>query len=198
MVRDPSARGAWTTVDAARETSSAASGSGLKETFDALDTEGGAGKPTWIHAGAQRAEAGIQDPELGWVGVRADLGSGGVHASLVPGSADAAQALGGHLAELNSYLTDHHTPVETLTLAAPETGWSGLGGGAGEGMGQGQPDQSGRNEGGSGEMGAQSSLSANQTSAPGTADRASPQALEEMNGNTSTVPWGGSHISVLA
>ena len=196
MVRDPAGiRGASsTTGDAAKEASSTASGSSLKETFDALDTEGGSSRSTWTHAGTQRAEAGIQDPELGWVGVRADLGSGGVHASLVPGSADAAQALGSHLAGLNSYLTDHHTPVETLTLAAPETGWSGSGADAG----QGQADQSGRNADRSGEAAAASSLSVNQTSAEIASQGASSQVLEEMAGNTSAFRWGGTHISVLA
>jgi hypothetical protein len=197
MVRDPSARGAVnTTGDAAKDNSSAASG--LKETFAALDAEGATGKPTWVHAGAQRAEAGIQDPELGWVGVRADMGSGGVHASLVPGSADAAQALGGHLAGLNSYLSDHHTPVETLTLAAPESGWSGPGAGAGQSMGQGQADQQGQNAGGSAETGATSSLSSSPTSLTVAVSLTSPQDFEEMNGNTSTVQVEGTHISVLA
>ncbi len=93
---------------------------GAQETFAALDSASGLKATTWVHAGAQRAEAGFQDPALGWVSVRADAGSGGIHASLVPSSADAAQALGGHLAGLSAHLVEHHTPVETLTLAAPE------------------------------------------------------------------------------
>lgn len=197
MVRDPSARGDLNTVDdAARGSSGAASG--LKETFAALDAEGATGKSTWIHAGAQRAEAGIQDPELGWVGVRADMGSGGIHASLVPGSADAAQTLGGHLAGLNSYLSDHHTPVETLTLAAPESSWSGPGAGAGQSMGQGQADPQGQNAAGSAEAGATSSLSSSPTSLTAADSRTSFQGFEEMKGNTSTVQAEGTHISVLA
>lgn len=192
-VRDPSVRGALNATDhAAEETNS--TGSGLKETFAALDAEGAAGKPTWIHAGAQRAEAGIEDPELGWVSVRADMGSGGVHASLVPGSADAAQALGGHLAGLNSYLSDHHTPVETLTLAAPESGWSGPGAGAG----QGQADPSGQNARGNGETSAPANPPWSASSLTAESSWTSPQGSEEMNGNSSTVPWGGTHISVLA
>jgi hypothetical protein len=126
------------------------------------------------------------------------MGSGGVHASLVPGSADAAQALGGHLAGLNSYLSDHHTPVETLTLAAPESGWSGPGAGAGQSMGQGQADQQGQNAGGSAETGATSSLSSSPTSLTVAVSLTSPQDFEEMNGNTSTVQVEGTHISVLA
>ena len=102
-----------------------AAGMASGETFAALDAETAPGTPTWIHAGLQRAEAGFQDPALGWVGVRADLSAGGVHASLVPGSTDAAQTLGRHLAGLNSYLAEQHAPIETVTLAAPESKWAG-------------------------------------------------------------------------
>jgi len=192
-VRDPSAQGVSSATDhSAGESNSGATG--LKETFAAIDAESTASKPAWIHTGAQRAEAGIQDPELGWVSVRADMGSGGVHASLVPGSADAAQALGGHLAGLNSFLSDHHTPVETLTLAAPESGWSGPGASAG----QGQADTSGQNAGGNGETSASANTSSSATSLTAGASRTSSQGFEEMNGSASTVPWGGTHISVLA
>jgi hypothetical protein len=90
------------------------------ETFAAIDAGIRPGTQNWIHVGTQRAEAGFQDPALGWVGVRADASGGQVHATLVPGSADAAQALGGHMSGLNAYLAEMHTPVETLTLAMPE------------------------------------------------------------------------------
>ncbi len=115
-------------------TVSAAASSEPRETFAALDAGDAAAKPTWIHAGMQRAEAGFEDPALGWVGVRADSSGGGVHAQLVPGSADAAQALSGHMAGLNAYLAEHHTPVETLTMAAPESGWAGQDSGTGGGQ----------------------------------------------------------------
>jgi hypothetical protein len=97
-----------------------------RDTFAALDSD--ASSPsTWTHAGTHRAEAGFQDPAIGWVGVRADLNGGGIHASLVPGSTVAAEALGGHLAGLNSYLTEHHSPVANVTLAHPEDQGGGLG-----------------------------------------------------------------------
>lgn len=115
--------------------SDARSGPTPGETFAALDADSGAVQPTWVHAGAQQAEAGYQDPTLGWVSVRADMSGGGVHAELVAGSADAAQALSGHMEGLNAYLADHHTPVETLTLSSPVSGWSGMGGQAGSGQG---------------------------------------------------------------
>jgi len=104
-----------------------------REAFAALDAAGTAGNPPWFHAGAQRAEAGFQDPTLGWVSVRADMSRGGVHAELVPGSTDAAQALSGHLAGLNAYLSEHHTAVESVTVTSPESGWSGFGSGQGTG-----------------------------------------------------------------
>jgi hypothetical protein len=75
--------------------------------------------PQWVHAGMRRAEAGFEDPALGWIGVRAQLDASGVHAALVPGSAAAAQSLGSHLAGLNTYLVEHHAPVDSLTLEAP-------------------------------------------------------------------------------
>ncbi len=94
-------------------------GSSAREPFAALDAGPGQGTSGWIHAGAHSAEAGFDDPALGWVGVRADLTPGGVQAAVVPGSAEAAQSLGSHMAGLHTYLNEQRTPVETLTLAAP-------------------------------------------------------------------------------
>jgi hypothetical protein len=91
----------------------------IHETFAALDSQPAPGAITWTHAGARQAEAGFEDPALGWVGVRADTSGGGVHATLLPGSAEAAQALGQHLEGLSAYMTQQHTPVESLGMAAP-------------------------------------------------------------------------------
>ncbi len=113
------------------------------ETFAALDSIGNKGAPTWTHVSAHQAEAGFQDPSLGWIAVRALADAKGIHAALVPGSADAAQSLGTHLAGLHAYLTEHHTPVATLTLAAQERQWAGqgMGQGAGQNTRQGEPQQ---------------------------------------------------------
>jgi hypothetical protein len=46
----------------------------------------------------------------------------------VAGSADAAQALSGHMAGLNTFLAEHHTPVETLTLTSMQGGGTRLSG----------------------------------------------------------------------
>ena len=91
---------------------------GSQETFAALDGDAARGA-SWLHAGAHSAEAGFEDPALGWVSVRADMAAGSVHAAVVPGTAEAAQALSTHMAGLNTYLNEQRTPVHTLTLAAP-------------------------------------------------------------------------------
>jgi hypothetical protein len=105
------------------QNSSPSTGSGAgpsaREPFAALDAGAGQGTSGWIHAGTHSAEAGFEDPALGWVGIRADLAAGSVHAAIVPESAEAAQALGSHMAGLHTYLNEQRATVETLTLAAP-------------------------------------------------------------------------------
>ena len=100
--------------------------SGSRDTFAALDGATSGPETTWIHAGAHHAEAGFLDPSLGWVSVRADGTAAGVHAALVPGSADAAAALGNHLAGLNAFMSERHGGAATVSLASPETGNSHL------------------------------------------------------------------------
>lgn len=95
-----------------------AAATGTHETFAALDAEPAAGTPSWIHTGTRQAEAGFEDPALGWVGVRADLSGGVVHAAIVPGSTEAAQALDSHMAALNAHLAAERIPVESLSMAA--------------------------------------------------------------------------------
>jgi hypothetical protein len=51
--------------------------------------------------------------------VRADLGASGIHATLVPNSTDAAQALSGHLAGLSAHLVEQQASVATLSMASP-------------------------------------------------------------------------------
>jgi hypothetical protein len=180
---------------AAGASSIAATGPDSREAFATLDTAGAPVATTWIHAGTQRAEAGYQDSALGWVGVRADLSRGGVHAQLVPGSADAAQALGRHLAGLNAYLAEHHTQVETLTLAAPESGSSGLSGqGAGEGTQHGAGQQSAQGTDASTPSG-QYSESVIQLPA---ASAESPAFFVDMDGSAQSATLDGFHISVMA
>lgn len=114
------------------------------ETFAALDAGSGIGAPGWIHAGGRSAEAGFEDPALGWVGVRADLNGGGLHASLLPGSAEAAQVLSAHLPGLSAHLLEEHAPVSTVKVETPAG--NGLAASVGQGPqqdAQGQESQSG-------------------------------------------------------
>ena len=95
------------------------------DAFAALDAQSHPGMPVWIHAGPQRAAAGFEDPALGWVEVRAENAGGGIHAVIVPDSAQSAQVLGAHMQGLNLHLADRHLAIETLRL---ESGASGQGG----------------------------------------------------------------------
>ncbi|MDR3751731.1 MAG: hypothetical protein P4K94_09630 [Terracidiphilus sp.] len=173
-------------------TTNAAAASTTHETFAALDAGTTTGTTTWIHAGAQRAEAGYQDPSLGWVGVRAELGGGGVHAALVPGSADAAQTLGGHLAGLNNYLDEQHTPVATLTVDAS------AGRGSDSGFGQGTQQQAGQNNG----QGANSESQTNTLSSPPSMAAVASSEISTDTGRAEasdrTSGLGGRYVSVMA
>jgi hypothetical protein len=170
--------------------------------FAALDDVGSSVAPTWLHAGAARAEAGFEDPALGWVGVRAELGTSGVHASLVPGSTDAAQALGSHLAGLNAYLAAHHAEIPAVTMSAPESRSAdqGLGhGGAGTAQ-QGFREQT--QQGSGSERGSSPQAGAREPAAIGSMAAASPAAATvgaiEMQGAFWMESGAGSHIYVVA
>ncbi len=110
------------------------------DAFKSLDMEGEhPSNPSvrWVHAGAQQAEAGFEDPALGWVSVRANGGGAGVHPALIPSSVEAAQVLAGHLAGLNSFLANRAQGVGDVTIASPESGAPGMGTQTGSGHGSG-------------------------------------------------------------
>jgi hypothetical protein len=109
--------------------------------FSALDVAHATPPLTWIHAGGHHAEAGYLDPALGWIGIRADAAGNGIHAALVPASAEAAQVLGSHVAGLNAYLTEHHREPATVTMGAPQDGREGLGNGSRDGSSARQQDR---------------------------------------------------------
>ncbi|HEY1160889.1 MAG TPA: hypothetical protein VGE83_09680 [Terracidiphilus sp.] len=198
LVRDPaSARGSMNTADGITGGSAGAAAEGVvREAFAALDAEAAPGTPTWMHAGSRQAEAGFEDPALGWIGVRAEMNVGGIHAALVPGSPDAAQALGGHLAGLNTYLTEQHSPVETLTLAAPE------GRGAEPGADQGLSQEMHQGSGQDPQQGAYSETQSNsRQSARAIAAAPVAEVSAQAGGQTTTAEFrgpGGGHISVIA
>ena len=164
----------------------------MNDPFSALDSGSASKATTWTLAGAQRAEAGFQDPALGWVSVRADAGSGGIHASLVPSSADAAQALGGHLAGLSAHLVERQTPVETLTLAAPEG--QGLNAGMDRNGNQNMQQQSGQGAQAGQELGVEAEF----TGAVPTIQPAASVRSGGMDGVLSATRPEGGHISVMA
>jgi hypothetical protein len=123
LVRDPSGQtgiNAERTGGAAQSTQTSSAVPTTRDTFAALDADPGQPATTWTHTAPRQVEAGYQDPALGWVSVRADLTAGGLHASVVPNSSEAAQALGNHISALNSYLAEHHGGSITATLSAPE------------------------------------------------------------------------------
>jgi len=167
-------------------------GSAARETFAALDSGTIVGTPSWVHGGRQQAEAGFQDPTLGWVGVRADLSHDGVHAALVPGSAEAAQVLSGHLGGLSNYLAEQHAPVATLGLA--DFGSSG----AGAGQGQSMQQSAGENAEQSGAPGVKSSERSDEG---GIRDVSGPAAASGSAGEAAAAyarEGRGTYISVVA
>jgi hypothetical protein len=157
---------------------SAKSATGVSDPFAALDSEASRSATATGRTSSRQAEAGFQDPDLGWVGVRANSSGEGIHASLVPTSAEAGQSLGGHLAGLNTYLDEHHTPVESLTVATPESQSNGMG------TNQGTGEQSGQQNAQSGGSSSPDLSSEDSNSATDSAVDAALQA--------------GSHISVMA
>ena len=162
------------------------------ETFAALDAGAGPGTPRWSHATPVHAEAGFQDPALGWVGVRADSTGSGIHAAVVPGSADAALALAGHMAGLGAHLAAQHLPVHSVSVAAPDT--SGAGWGAGEGGDQGAHGDGGNRE----QSGAAAVQEGMQRTPPLIAAAPdSPQSVPANSGGGLPIR-GGEYISVLA
>ncbi|UWZ83136.1 hypothetical protein [Occallatibacter riparius] len=98
------------------------SASTARDPFAALDRRTAAPAPTWSQAGTHHAEAGYLDPSLGWIGVRAEGSGFALHATIVPGSGEAAQALGGHVASLNSFVAEHHGRSSTVAIASPDQG----------------------------------------------------------------------------
>ena len=194
LVRDPEAmRGTTGTSPGSAELSSGSTtGSTAREAFAALDADTNSSSPNWIHAGTRRAEAGYQDPALGWIGVRADVSGGGVHATLLPSSSEAAQMLGGHMAGLDAYLAAEHTSVRSLTLTTPE--------GREPGLASGQDLRQGMNQG-SGQSGysePQPSSRASMAAIATSVSRDTPVQSDRLDHTTEIPRRGGTHISVVA
>jgi len=182
-------------VNASAIITTAPTGSSAKDVFATLDSGTAVGAPTLIHGGSQRAEAGFQDPTLGWVGVRADLTGNVIHAALVPGSPEAAQVLSAHMTGLSAHLAEEHAQVSTLTMAEPGQNGFASGTDAPGSDGGGQQNTS-QNDG-------QSSAAARQTD-----EQPEQRGILPMNSNTAApggpagLPpldeWRGSRVSVMA
>jgi hypothetical protein len=71
----------------------------------------------WLHTGAHRAEAGFEDPSVGWISVRAERDSNGVRAVLVAGSSNAEEVLNAHLGGLNAHLVSNHVALPPVTMS---------------------------------------------------------------------------------
>ncbi len=196
FARDPSGwpQRAGATLSREAPASAGTSVATEQETFAALDTDTNGGAPAWIHTAPHQAEAGFQDPALGWVGVRADVTGGAIHAAVVPGSADAAQALSGHMAGLSAHLAVQHPAVHSVTVAAPEANGAHQGAGQGAQQGyQGSRESGGQTAGRPGEPQndpVRGGLAAGSTESATLAARA-------PAGATIGLP-GGEYISVLA
>jgi hypothetical protein len=88
-----------------------------QSTFAALDTPTPSPSTLFTHAGLRHAEAGYLDPSLGWVGVRAEVSSGALHAAVLPASPQAADILGAHLPALHTYVSQQHGIESTIDMS---------------------------------------------------------------------------------
>ena len=174
--------------------------SAAREAFTEIDNGAGPDVRNWTHIGSHRAEAGIEDPALGWIGVRADGSAGQVHATLMPGSADAAQALGGHMAGLSAYLTNIHTPVQSLRIVVPEGQEPASNTSSDQGQGTSQRSDQGASQNPGQDNPSDSSSNFN----PTTSERPAAVRIEAQvfagttNQLASSTEFSGAHISVMA
>jgi hypothetical protein len=193
--------------------------SNTTKTFAALDAGTGAGTPAWVSTGSKQVEAGYKDPELGWVGVQAKSSGGGVHATIVPGSTNAAEALSGHLAGLNTFLAENRSQVDTVTVAALDGRSTGLGAdhgtsqqmsqGQGHGTSQGAGQEIAQNLGaGTGQASDQGTPNQQYFAPQSIATAITPSNSSQIDGsgatggstaaNTDAADANGAHISVMA
>ena len=198
LVRDPAVPHGTSQTNTGASTGSTPSV--VREAFAEIDNSVRPDAASWTHVGAHRAEAGIQDPGLGWIGVRADRSAGQIQATLVPGSSDAAQILGSHLAGLSAYLTNAHTHVTSLSIAQPEGQDAATRMGSGQGQGTGQSSDQGMSQNSGNNHSSDSSHNFNPTaSATPVAVRTGPQVTtDRLSQPSGLAEFSGGHISVMA
>jgi hypothetical protein len=110
----------------------------------------------------------------------------------VPNSAEAAQALNGHLAGLSTHLVDQQASVVSLSMASP--GDSGIENGTGQHMQQGAQES----PQGSASEESQTSSQRNTPPASTTSDLAVPAQNGILNTSTYAGNLRGTRISVMA
>ncbi len=160
----------------------------IHQTFATLDDIDNRTALNWVHAGTRHAEAGFEDPTLGWIGVRADQSGGGVHATLVPTTAEGAQALGSQMDGLNAHLTESHTALASLSLGSTESREGGAG--SDQGFNQGAGQNQAQSNSHDANVSSTESIGANRN--PASAAVSVPQALQ------SSLNHEAKHISVIA
>ena len=118
------------------------------EPFQALDAAGNrGGQFSWTRAGAHEAEAGFNDPVLGWVSVRAEPRGGGVQAAVLAASPESAWTLRGEMSGVQAHLAERQISVQSVSVGTDGGTGMAWNGSSGEGshsrdQGQAAPTQS--------------------------------------------------------
>jgi hypothetical protein len=199
-VQDSSARGVpgqapGEELSDLRQRATQSSSERLAQSNEALDLPLKHPGQQWAHARAHFAEAGFQDPSLGWISVRATRDPAGLHALVVSPSPEAERTLSAHLSGLNAYLANNQIGVSAVGLSScKDADHSSTLGGDGQ-----QPNA--REEGRERE----------EKHRPGTVERidstaASPRMRSTDSSNRYEFPWvrsgasgqGSNHISLVA
>jgi hypothetical protein len=94
-------------------------GEGIRQ----IDT--GQAPPQILRTGPRSVEVGINDPVHGWVEVRAQGGSGQVHASLSASSSQVESALSAQLPGIAGYLAEREIGVHSLAVGREGSGEAG-------------------------------------------------------------------------
>jgi len=101
-----------------RQRAMQSSSESLAQSNEALDLPLKHSGQQWAHARAPFAEAGFQDPSLGWISVRATRDPAGLHAIVVSPSPEAERTLSAHLSGLNAYLAGNQIEVSAVSLSS--------------------------------------------------------------------------------
>jgi hypothetical protein len=110
----------------------------------------------------------------------------------MPGSNEAAQLLGSHLAGLNNYLAEHHGQHATVTLATPQEGRGESSADLGSGSAEGNTGRGG------GDQGSEDMDGGHARAISATPVRAIAATLVSMTANGTVHKAAGNHISVMA